>query len=107
MKNMPYFLISFDTPTPSDLAEELGQRLLAKQIAQPGFIITAYGQFATMEFPNSEKGFIDKVESEAGAWIDDKHRSLRLRRLTGKRQKQSLGMPTDQAEEVVCLEIRK
>jgi hypothetical protein len=104
---LPYFLVSFDTPTPHNLAEEFGQTLLAKQIVKPGFAITAYGSVAIVEFPDSGKEFIDKIESEAQAWISDKHRSLRLRKLTGRRQKQNLGMPTDPGEEVICLEVRK
>ena len=104
---MPYFLISFDTPSPQDLAQELGQRLLAKQIAKTGFALTTYGSLATLEFPNPAKEFMDKVQSEAEAWIADKHRSLRMRKLTGNRQKQNLGMPTEPEEEVICLEIRK
>jgi hypothetical protein len=104
---MPYFLISFDTPTPQDLAQELGQRLLAKDIAKSGFAMTTYGSLAMLEFPHPGKEFMEKVQSEAQAWISDKHRSLRMRKLSGKRQKQNLGMPTEPEEEVICLEIRK
>jgi hypothetical protein len=104
---MTYFLISFDTPTPADLAQEFGQRLLAKQIAKTSFPITAYGSLAMLEFPNPEKEFMDKAQTEVETWIYDKHRSLRMRKLSGKRQKQNLGMPTEPEEEVICLEIRK
>ena len=104
---MPFFLISFDTPSPRDLAQELGQRLLGKQLAKTGFAITAYGSLAILEFPDPEKEFMGKVQSEVEAWISDKHRSLRMRKLSGKRQKQNLGMPTEPEEEVICLEIRK
>jgi hypothetical protein len=104
---MPYFLVTFDTPSPQDLAQELGQRLLGKQLAKGGFAITTFGSLAIIEFPDSGTEFIDKVQSEAQAWISDKHRSLRMRKLSGKRQAQNLGMPTEPEEVVVCLEIRK
>jgi hypothetical protein len=104
---MPYFLISFDTPTPQDLAQELGQRLLAKQLAKSGFALTTYGSLAILEFSDQGTDFMDKIQSEIQSWISDKHRSLRMRKLTGKRQKQNLGMPTDPEKEVICLEIRK
>ncbi len=104
---MPYFLIVFDTPDPSALAEELGQKLLAKQVVKSGFPITSFGSLAFLEFPEATQELIEKVQSEIGSWISDKHRSLRMRKLSGKRQAQNLGMPTEVQQEVICLEIRK
>jgi hypothetical protein len=103
---MSCFLISVDLPDPFDLAEELGQRLLGKQIVKGGFPITTYGSLAILEFPDVEQELIEKVQTEVENWISDKHRSLRMRKLTGKRQVQNLGMPT-QEEVLICLEIRK
>jgi hypothetical protein len=104
---MPVFIISVDLPNPAELAEEMGQRLLGKQIVRSGFPMTNYGSLAILEFPDANEELIAKVQSEVENWISDKHRSLRLRKLTGKRQQQNLGMPTQAKEEVVCLEIRK
>ena len=104
---MPYFLIAVNTPNAPDLAEELGQRLLGKQIVKGGFPLTAYDSHATLEFPDIAGEVIEKIEVEASSWIAEKHRSLRLRRLSGKRQKQNLGTPAEREEEIICAEIRK
>ncbi len=105
---MPVFIISVDLPNPTELAEELGQRLLGKQVVKTGFPMTTFGTVAILEFPEvTNEELIAKVQSEVESWISDKHRSLRLRKLTGKRQIQNLGMPTRAQEDLVCLEIRK
>ena len=104
---MPVFVISIDLPNPAELAEEVGQRLLGKHIVKSGFPLTTFGSIAILEFPDANEELVAKVQSEVESWISDKHRSLRLRKLTGKRQRQNLGMPTQAQEEVVCLEIRK
>ena len=104
---MPYFLIALDTPDPLALAEELGQKLLGRQVVKSGFPISAFGSLALMEFPDANQEQIDRVQSEIASWISDKHRSLRLRKLSGKRQAQNLGMPSEAQQEIICLEIRK
>jgi len=104
---MPYFFIAIDTPGASDLAEELGQRLIGKQVAKSGFPLTVYESHATLEFPDLSKEAIEKIEVEASEWISWKHPVLKKRRISGRRQKQNLGLPTDAVEELVCLEIRK
>jgi len=102
-----YFFVSIDSPGAADLAEELGQKLLGKQIVKSGFVLNTYESHAVLEFPDSSKELIEKIETEASNWISWKHPGLKKRRILGKRQTQNLGLPTDAAEDLVCLEIRK
>jgi hypothetical protein len=105
--DLAFFVVAIETPGASDLAEELGQRLLARQIVKAGFHLTTYDSYSVLEFPNSSRDSMENIESDAADWLLWKHPALKKRRVTGKRQKQSLGLPVEAAEEFVCLEIRK
>lgn len=104
---LTYFLITLHTPSADALAEELGQRLIAKQIVSDGFPLTAYNSHASLEFQGINSDAAQKIEAEVAEWIFRKHSLLKKRRIQGKRQKQKLGMPTETEEEVVCIELRK
>ncbi len=94
-------------PSADGLAEELGQRLLAKRIVNDGFALTAYNSHASLEFAGVSNDTVEKIKAEAADWIFQKHSTLSIRTMTGKRQKQNLGMPTESPEDAICLEIRK
>jgi hypothetical protein len=104
---LSYFLISIHTPAADGLAEELGQRLLAKQIVNEGFELTTYNSHASLEFTNVSNDLVESIMTEATDWLEKKHSTLMHRRTKGTRQKQSLGISKEPREEVVCLEIRK
>lgn len=104
---MTYLLITLHTPSADSLAEELGQRLISTRVVSEGFELTAYNSHANLEFPNVSSDTLEKTMAEASDWIKKKHPNLMQRRVSGKRTKQNLGMPWQEGEEVVCLEIRK
>ena len=104
---MTYFLITLRVPTAASLAEELGQKLIAKQIVKDGFPLTTYESYAYLEFPDIPNDIADKIDAEVSDWIFQKHSLLKKRKISGKRQKQNLGMPKESADEVVCIEIKK
>ena len=102
-----YFLIAIDSPGAAGLAEELGQRLLGKQIVKSRFPLTVFDSRATLELPRLKKEAMEKIQAEISEWITWKHPALKMRIISGKRQEQNLGVPTEAGEEVVCLELRK
>jgi hypothetical protein len=104
---MHYLLISIHSPAAEAVAHELGQILLSKQIVAPGFTLTALDTYAFLEFPEATSETTDAIESEIQSWISNKHRGLRQRKVSGRRQKQNLGMPAEAATDIVYLEIRK
>ena len=104
---LTYLLISLHVPTAASLAEELGQKLLAKQIVNDGFPLTTYESHASLEFIDISNDISDKIDAEVSDWIFQKHSLLKKRKILGKRQKQNLGMPREVGEDVVCLEIKK
>lgn len=104
---MTYFLITMNIPSADSLAEELGQRLLAKKVVNEGLSLIVYNSHATLEFQSIPGDAVEKIKAEVADWIFQKHSRLSTRTMTGKRQRQNLGMPTEAAEEAVCLEIRK
>jgi hypothetical protein len=104
---LPFLVITIYAPAAGDVAKELGQMLLGKQLVDAGFSLTAFDTHASLEFPVISNDPVEKIESEVQDWIARKHGALRSRKVSGKRQKQNLGMQTGVEEEVVCLEIRK
>lgn len=95
------------TPSADLLAEELGQRLISTRVVSEGFELTAYDSHANLEFPNVSLETLEKAMREASDWLRKKHPNLMQRRVSGKRTRQSLGIPHNEGEDVVCLEIRK
>ena len=69
----PYFLVTIDIPGAADLTDELGQRLLGKQIVMGGFPLTAYDSRAALAFADISKEVMEKIEAEASDWIAWKH----------------------------------
>ena len=104
---MTYQLITVHTPSADMLAEELGQRLISTRVVSEGFELTAYNSHANLEFPNVSSETLEKTMVEASDWLKKKHPNLMHRRVSGKRTRQNLGIPHNEGEEVVCLEIRK
>ncbi len=104
---LTYLLVSLHVPTAALLAEELGQKLLAKQIVNEGFPLTTYESHASIEFLDISNEVSEKIDAEVSEWIFQKHSLLKKRKISGKRQRQNLGMPREVGEEVVCLEIKK
>jgi len=103
---VPILVISIDAPNAPDLAEELSQRLLGRQIIQKGFLLTAFEYSAMIDLFDSANETIDRTEADISDWIKFKHSTLKKRRLSGKRQKQNLGMPAETME-LVCIEIKR
>ena len=71
------------------------------------FPLTAFDSRAALDFPDTSKEVIERIEAEVAEWITWKHPAMKKRVISGKRQKQNLGMPTEAEEELVCLELRK
>ena len=104
---MAYVIVSIDSANAHDLAEELVQRLLAKQVVKSGTPVLAFEQSALIDIQYLEKEAIDKIIEETSDWIKYKHSTLKKRVASGTRQKQNLGMPTESSEELVCIEIKR
>ncbi len=103
---LPHFIIALEAPNASDLAEELGQRLLIKKLAKEGFAINSFENHATIEFSSVLKDFADVIDSDVADWVTYKHSSLKKRRLVGSRKKPSLEIADQSDEQLVCIELK-
>ncbi len=103
---MPHFIITLEAPNAPDLAEELGQRLLIKKLANEGFAVNAFEYHATIEFSSVLKEFADVIDSDIADWIAYKHSTIKKRKLIGSRKKPSLDISDQTSEELVCIELK-
>lgn len=104
---LPHFIITLEAPNAPDLAEELAQRLLIKKLATEGFAVNSFEYHATIEFSSVLKEFADIIDADIADWIAYKHSTIKKRRLNGLRKSQSLNIPDQMSEQLVCIELRR
>jgi hypothetical protein len=103
---LSHFIISVETANAADLADELGQTLLIKNLASEGFVVNSFESHAIIELPSVQKDFVDIIDAEITDWITHKHSTMKKRKLNGLRKKLSLNISDQTKEELVCIEIR-
>lgn len=104
---MPHFIITLEAPNAPDLAEELSQRLLIKKLATEGFSVNSFEYHATIEFSSVLKEFAEVIDSDVADWIAFKHSTMKKRKLSGIRKRQSLDISDQTSEQLVCIELRR
>ncbi len=63
LQSVPYLVISLDAPHAADLAEELSQRLLGRQVIQQ-FMLTSFEHRAILDIADVAMEVVERTEAE-------------------------------------------